>query len=648
MKKKILHQQKRRFAMRFKKALSLALSVWITGALLLTAPVKAATSVTVNRIMGNDRYLTAIAIVQKGWPYGAETVVITTGENFPDALSAAPLAKKYSAPILLTESDRLASRTLTELKRLNAKKAYIIGGTGVISEIVDKQLAIAGITPVRLAGQDRFETSMLVAKEVGVTKGIFVTGGADFRDALAAAPIAAAKSMPVLLVPPDDLTEAQKEFLDKSKIPATYVVNDLNWRTVSEQVIDQLPEPEIISGGTAYERNVNLLERFLLDLDLSALYVATGNNFPDALAASALAAKDQCGIIMLEDTIPSPVSLFLENKAVGAFNILGGYGAIAQIMEERLKLLPAQIMSVGDLAQTIQSKQKYTLPETVIATLDNGALTEVRVAWGLVEVDTARLGTSYYEGTVKGYDKKVGLTLTVTAAETFTINPITAEAVLGGSYTLPKTVKAVKNDNTIQTLSVSWSSAAAATIPSKTGTFTYQGTVEGLAQKVKLTLKVIADAKITLKDRSLDQYVRNFAGKTTSDTLYKSDVLGIVYLDLNGNSIQDLSGIENFTNLKVLNLGYNLISKVTALAKLTNLESLSLNNNQITDPASLKSLTNLEVLSLKYNSIKDFSSLKTLTRLNQLYLQYNATTDYAPLAPIYNNLMAKDFELKLK
>ena len=188
-----------------------------------------------DRLMGNDRYLTAIAISQKSYPNGTDTAIITTGENFPDALSAAPLAQKYNAPILLTEFNNLNSDTSTELKRLKVKKVYIIGGTGVISEDIDKQLYLMGISVLRLAGQDRYETALMVANEVGIKKGIFVVSGLDFPDALSAAPIAAAKGMPIILVPSDDLTPLQKIFLSKNTIPNTYILNDNS--EISDKII---------------------------------------------------------------------------------------------------------------------------------------------------------------------------------------------------------------------------------------------------------------------------------------------------------------------------------------------------------------------------------------------------------------------------
>lgn len=73
----------------------------------------------IKRVAVNDRYLTAIEISKEGWST-AQTLVLARDDLFPDALAGASL---YSP-------------TSDEIKRLGAKKAYILGGEGVVSSIV--------------------------------------------------------------------------------------------------------------------------------------------------------------------------------------------------------------------------------------------------------------------------------------------------------------------------------------------------------------------------------------------------------------------------------------------------------------------------------------------------------------------------------
>lgn len=606
-------------------------------------------SPTSERIMGDDRYKTAVAISQRGWQYSANTAILTTGENFPDALSAAPLAQKLNAPILLTEPNSLNSDTLAEIKRLNVKKVYIIGGTGVISGDIEKLLSLMGITTIRLAGQDRYETALAVAAEVGVSKGAFVVSGLDFPDAVSVSSIAAVKAMPILLVPSDVLTQSQQDFLSKNKITNVFVVNGNS--QISDQVISQFPDSEVISGNDPYERNIKLIMRFADDLDKNTLYVATGRNFPDALAASVLAQKNKNPILLIDDsTVPTSTSAFLATQVVTKMVIIGDRGVISQSTETTLKSLSAEITSLTDITQTIQEKQSYALPKTVTATLTNGQITEVPVSWGLSTVDTSHSGSYSFQGKVNGYSGAVNLILTITTVIA-KVDNIAAEIVLGSSYTFPDTVNVRMTDNSVKEYPVTWNSTSIIT-PNKVGSMTYQGTVEGISQKATLTLKVSENTKITLKDTNLASCIRDLVGKEAQEPLYKKDVLNIVYLDANSKGIQDLTGLDAFINLKFLNLSYNtsLTSvKLAPLVKLTNLQTLLLTSCNISDTSQLKSLTTLEVLDLRYNSIKDFSSLKGLTGLKQLYLKYqtgNDTPDYIPLSQIYNNLTAKDFDLE--
>ncbi|MDR3541352.1 MAG: cell wall-binding repeat-containing protein [Desulfosporosinus sp.] len=616
----------------------LVLSVILLTLLFTTNVLASASS---NRIMGDDRYKTAVAISQTGWPNGAANAILTTGENFPDALSAAPLAHKYNAPILLTEADVLNADTATELQRLKVKKVYLIGGLGAISENIEKQLAKLSISTTRIAGQDRYDTSVQIAKALGTSKGAFVTTGLDFPDAISVAPLAAAQGMPILLVPPEGLPSSTQSYLTSSKIPQIYVLNGNN--ELSDNVINQLPQAEIITGDDLYERNVNLIQYFADNLNFDVIYVATGNDFPDALAASALAQKSQAPLILLPAAgIPAPLSSLLRSKLVHTINIIGGYAAISAQTESSLQSLPAQISSVDPITDSVADKTKYQLPKTATATLTDSSKVQVPVTWSLSSVNTGQSGannsliynnsnstnTTYvYSGTIPNYAGSVTLTLTVNpAVGTVKFDTINAVAVQGFSYVFPSTVSGLRSDNTLQQYPVSWNVSATNTSLSTIGNYTFQGTVAGISQKVNLTLNVVANSPVNISDGNLAAAVRyQLTGLTYGNALYLSDVLKITTLVANGKYISDLSGIENFKNLTDLELGYN-----------------SLTTSGI---ASLKKLTNLKALILNNNLISNFTSLSSLTHLNSLYLTGNTTTDYSPLKGIYKNLNYRDFSI---
>lgn len=134
-------------------------------------------------------------IAEEGWNT-SDYAVIVNGENFPDAMSASVLAKKYNAPILLTESEKLSSNTYSEINRLKVKTVFIVGGTGAVSPSVENELQDMKIQTKRFPGINRNATSVDVANKIGTSNGIVLTIDNDYRDALSAAPIAAKLQMP--------------------------------------------------------------------------------------------------------------------------------------------------------------------------------------------------------------------------------------------------------------------------------------------------------------------------------------------------------------------------------------------------------------------------------------------------------------------
>jgi hypothetical protein len=96
---------------------------------------------------------------------GGPTVYISTGLNFPDALGAGPAAALAHGPILLVQQNAIPPETLAELNRLNPSKAFIVGGTGVVSAAVEAQIAALVPEVVRLAGTNRYATAVEVSKE---------------------------------------------------------------------------------------------------------------------------------------------------------------------------------------------------------------------------------------------------------------------------------------------------------------------------------------------------------------------------------------------------------------------------------------------------------------------------------------------------
>ncbi|RXI44231.1 hypothetical protein DP145_11115 [Clostridium tetani] len=280
------------------------------------------------RIYGKGRYETSASIVNSGWEK-SDYAVIASGEGFADALSAAPLAKKYNAPIILTEGKNLNGNAKNQLKRLGVKNVIIVGGTGSISTNAEKQINNLGISTRRIYGNSRFDTSLEVAKEIGIENGIVVTNGLGFADALSMAPIAANKQMPIILTPANNLPKNIKDFINTNPYNKSYILGGSG--VVSSTIQDGLKNSKRLYGNSRYDTNAAILKEFAEEVNLDNIYVAAGSNYPDALSGSALAAKTNSPIVLVSNKVEASVMSFIKNKHsnFNNINIIGGSGVVS-------------------------------------------------------------------------------------------------------------------------------------------------------------------------------------------------------------------------------------------------------------------------------------------------------------------------------
>lgn len=280
------------------------------------------------RIGGIDRYRTSVAISQKAFPIGSSYAVLVTGEDFPDALSAAPLAKKYNAPILLTPSKTLDPCIEAEIARLKASNIIIIGGTGAVSQDIENSLTAKGVSIHRIEGATRYETSLAIAKELGDFSEFFLCTGENFPDALSAGAVAAGEGIPILLTPTQDLPKGFLEYIEDLDPNQIYVVGGSG--VISKDVFMQLPQAKRLSGKDRYETNLALLKEFGSSLSSNRAYLATGFNYPDALSGSVLAAQMKSPIVLVGTSSTHQVRSYLALKGLNdqKVQIFGGSGVV--------------------------------------------------------------------------------------------------------------------------------------------------------------------------------------------------------------------------------------------------------------------------------------------------------------------------------
>ncbi|GAA1137813.1 hypothetical protein GCM10009583_04380 [Ornithinicoccus hortensis] len=233
-------------------------------------------------------------------------------------------------------------------------------------------------TVTRYTGYDRYATAARISAEYepGVDT-VYIATGRTFPDALTGAAKAALDGVPVLLTRPDELPAATLFELDRLK-PADIVVLG-GTAAIEDDVLTELEDytdgtVSRLSGADRYATAAAISGEYAPGVD--TLYVATGRNFPDALAGAARAGVLEGPVLLVRtDEVPEATAAELERLAPQEIVVLGGTAAVSQGVADTLG-------DYADVVDRIGGKNRYATAADLSSAYEPG--TEVAfVATGL-------------------------------------------------------------------------------------------------------------------------------------------------------------------------------------------------------------------------------------------------------------------------
>ncbi|HET6380386.1 MAG TPA: cell wall-binding repeat-containing protein [candidate division Zixibacteria bacterium] len=302
---------------------------------------------TVTRISGADRYETAAklsaTLIDPDPPATGGTVVVASGENFPDALTGAPLAFANDAPVLLVKAASLQPATLAELNRLDPEQIYILGGTVAVSTTVENQLKALSSTPTvtRIMGADRYGSAAAVAGNAafsGATT-VFLASGENFPDAMSGGGAASRNGWPILLAKRSSLPQATCDRIKAMDPTKIYVLGgevaiSTTVANTAAACSDVVTSVERLAGADRFATSAAINAEFFTSGTVDHALVATGRNFPDALAAGAVGDP-----VYLTDTTDLPTSVFdaIVTLDPSTIHVMGGPVAVAEAVLTELR-----------------------------------------------------------------------------------------------------------------------------------------------------------------------------------------------------------------------------------------------------------------------------------------------------------------------
>ena len=291
------------------------------------------------RLSGKTRYETCIEVSEllRNYLYGNglfPAVVVTTGKNYPDALSGSYLAiEKGAALLLINESSADMIVDYINHYLMDDGMIYVLGGDGAVKTEWLKNLDHRFYTTI-LSGSDRYSTNIAILKAADVWGGTYlVCTGKGYADSLSCSAI----DLPILLVG-KTLNDSQLSYLDfiKEEDNSFYIIGGEG--AVSEEVEKELEDygtvVKRIAGKDRYETSVMIAREFFDSPH--KLVLATGANFPDGLSGGPLANVLEAPLVLTKDKKENMARYYVYGVSIIHGYILGGTGAISDELADRV------------------------------------------------------------------------------------------------------------------------------------------------------------------------------------------------------------------------------------------------------------------------------------------------------------------------
>jgi murein DD-endopeptidase MepM/ murein hydrolase activator NlpD len=289
----------------------------------------------------------------------------------------------------------------------------------------------------RLAGADRFETAIAVSKRFapGIPV-LYMSTATDFPDALTAAAAAAKGGGPLLLTYADVLPPAVKAEVQRLSPERIIVVGGeaIVGGAVFNELANLAPRISRLGGSDRYQTGEILaLEAFNSSTEA---FIATGRDFPDALAASAAAGARSAPVLLVDglaDTVRESTVRALRSLGVTSVRLAGGTGAVSAGIESSLR-------SFGFSTERYQGEDRYLTASAINTAVFGSNIRTVFFATGL-EFPDALAGAALAGGMKTPlYITRVGCIPHPVHTALNAINP-PARVILGGEGAVNSSVE---------------------------------------------------------------------------------------------------------------------------------------------------------------------------------------------------------------
>ncbi|WP_299094047.1 SpoIID/LytB domain-containing protein [uncultured Metabacillus sp.] len=310
----------------------------------------------------------------------------TAGKRIISGVAQITYIQKNSSGFVKDASGNIKQLTYQN-SDLTANQIRAIFGTMNMKSLLVDTIASPTSTDIqRVSGAERIATSVEVSRQLYPSgfpsthayKTVFIATSKQYADALSAGPLASQFGhAPILLTDATNLSSSVVKEIQRLKATKVYIIGGKT--AVSDQVMAQIDnistvnQVSRISGSTRYETNAAINKMLT---NVQGLFVASGENFADALAGSSVAAINKYAIVLTKkDELPKVSKDFVSAHASKSSFVLGGGNAVSNTVYNQVRgINPATTRLSGTdryetLAKILERfKQSFTGSEVLYST----------------------------------------------------------------------------------------------------------------------------------------------------------------------------------------------------------------------------------------------------------------------------------------
>ncbi|QHC58868.1 cell wall-binding repeat-containing protein [Rathayibacter sp. VKM Ac-2760] len=331
------------------------------------------------------------------WPMGSGYANVSGGGTSTFEIPGLP-AGRYLLRALESTSSTTAPASADVFWRSSgsATTAVPVAVGAAATTGIDLALAPYAATTARIAGTDRYATSVAATRSL-FTPGVpvlYVASGAKWADALSAGPAASVQGGALLLTDPDGLPSVVRDEILRLAPERVVVVGSS--ATVSAGVYAEIaalvPSITRIGGTDRYDTSRLVVADAFRGTDRPEVFLATGNDFPDALSVGPAAGRRGAPVLLVDgsrDSVDQGTADALARLDADRTVLLGLEPSISDGIRVDLEARGL----AGDLTR-LGGENRYDTSRLINAFYDGGALaTSAFLASGEGFADALSAGT---------------------------------------------------------------------------------------------------------------------------------------------------------------------------------------------------------------------------------------------------------------